>query len=99
MPVEDWRAEVKAHLDTSSRNPVWGDNFIHAVKAIRVVEKTGLRDTLDLMANVFGFDSWPEWQPWLKEHQPDFSMIQGHHAMTLLKMLAIKHGRNVSTKQ
>lgn len=77
--------------------PTWGPDFLNAVQQIRKAKgHPPLRESLDLMANVFGFESWHEWRPWLCETKPDFRNIRGPHAMTLLKMLAIKHGRNVS---
>lgn len=77
--------------------PTWGPGFIQAVKVIRVIHNTGLRETLDIMANQFGFEDWEHWQPWLREAKVDWTNIRGPHAMTLLRMLAIKHERNVST--
>lgn len=80
-------------------SPTWGPGFINAVQQIRKANgHPPLRESLDIMANVFGFESWPEWRPWLSEAKPDFRNIRGPHAMTLLKMLAIKHGRSSHDK-
>lgn len=95
-------ANVQALIDlkrpTGETDPVkdWGHGygFISAVKAYRVIHPGTLIDTLNLMANEFGFQSWAHWQDWLRDNQLDFSMVTGPHAITILKAIAIKHGRS-----
>lgn len=79
----------------------WGDGFIPAVKAIRAMDdrnRLGLKETLDLMANEFGFETWGDWQVWLRENRVNFTSVRGPYALVILKAIAAKHDRrNVST--
>lgn len=72
----------------------WGKHFIPAVRSIRGLHATGLRETLDMMAQEFGFVTWPEWQPWIRGRNIDFSSVRGPYAFVILKAIARKHGRH-----
>lgn len=74
---------------------------IPAIKAIRAVTNLSLRETLIVVANTFGFyadnvddmTGWREFLQWSDAHRVSLELVQGPHALTLLKMVAIKHGR------
>jgi hypothetical protein len=74
---------------------------LSAIKAIRAQSNLSLREALIVLANTFGFyadnvddlTGWREFLKWSDENKVNLEMVQGPHAMTLLKMLAIKHGR------
>lgn len=85
IPVDDWRKLTS-----------YGHR-IDAVKAIRAQLGLGLTDACRLMAETFGFELPSDLWKWQTKHQVDFEMVQGPHALTILKMIAARHGRNVST--
>lgn len=75
---------------------------VRAVKAIRdVCPGLNLRETLIVIANTFGFyadyvddlSGWYTFRQWQNENRVSLEMVQGSHAMTILKMIAIKYGR------
>lgn len=71
----------------------WGVNLLAAIKALRTINKLNLSDELDFMASIFNFEEWNEWREWLKINKVDFTMVKGPHAITILKAIAAKHGR------
>jgi hypothetical protein len=81
IPMEDWRKQTR-----------YGHR-IEAVKELRTQLHLGLSEACTLMANTFGFEQAHKLWDWQNKHQVDFEMVKGPHALTILKMIAIKHGR------
>lgn len=85
---------------------------IEAIKAVRSLELLTLKDSMIFIAEIFSFKSsdyddpdivfegWRKFWRWQDENQVSLEMVQGPHAVTMLKAIAAKHGRlNVSTGQ
>lgn len=83
---------------------------VSAARAIRSARGGTLRETLIFIAGTFGFkpsdapyfdnlDGWRAFLIWQDKYQVSLAMVQGPHAITVLKAIAAKHNRNVSTGQ
>lgn len=74
--------------------PMWPAGFIGTVKAVwEYSDASGLRETLDYIYNIFNCADAHEMRHWFAENNVDVSLAQGPHVITILKMIAIKHGR------
>lgn len=101
----------KVHLITDTMNTDFIIGIIPSVRAVRQVNGMGLKEALRFIANELGFDgeidspgvsplsAWYKCRIWLEKEKISLEGIQGPHALTLLKMLAIKHGRTSVSEQ
>lgn len=104
------KAHKEMGKDFVKANGLLSTHRLQAVQAIRALTGSTLGDALVFVAEMFGFESkdnlcdpqsrfggWREFGKWLVENKISLESVQGPHALTLLKMLAAKHGRtNVS---
>lgn len=81
----------------------WPNGIVYTVRAVRALNNSGLMDTLDLIAGIFGFsdaneDNWQDFKRWCYDEGIDLTLAQGPHVITILKIMAAKRGRtDVST--
>lgn len=78
---------------------------IPMLKELRMATGMTLHDACVLVASTFGFPQRDggtgiqDFMRWSDSNNMDYSGVKGPHAVTLLKMLAIKHGRTSVSEQ